>query len=43
MEHPTCPRQSGGIIHPTMPNVKKRELEIHPRIEREKTVKNKQK
>ena len=38
MEHPTCPRQSGGIIRPTMPNVEIEKKRIYPCIEREKAI-----
>ena len=45
MEHPTCPRQSGGIIRPTMPNVEieKNEFTLALKEKRQYKVKTKNK
>ena len=55
MEHPTCPRQSGGIIRPTMPNVEiekkeftlalkeKRQYKVKQKIKKRKIKKEKKK
>ena len=45
MEHPTCLRQSGGIIRPTMPNVEieKNEFTLALKEKRQYKVKTKNK